>query len=83
MPTAHPDIDPPHKALQLKELFRELNRSEKKNGRKPGFLKLLEQAETEAAQLETLLAKGDHAQAEAAFDRIGQTCTACHVKYRD
>jgi hypothetical protein len=91
-PPSHPDIDPPHEALQLQEHFRELLRTEEV-GRKPAdFRKQLEESERNAAALHEALtawkpttptgAAAPTGVAEA-FRGVGNHCAACHKSYRD
>jgi protein tyrosine phosphatase (PTP) superfamily phosphohydrolase (DUF442 family) len=89
-PRDQPDIDPPHEALQLVELFRELARLPEAKERGGEFLAALELAERNARDLEgalRLLAKGPAAdaqkRAEAAFLAAGASCTSCHAGHRD
>ncbi len=87
-PLDHPDIDPPHEALQLLEHFRELARQPLLRKRPEDFGRWLGEGERTAADLEKTLrvAKGtavDAAAAEKAFQRTRAACTQCHAKYRD
>ncbi|MGE0433920.1 MAG: hypothetical protein AB7K09_21685 [Planctomycetota bacterium] len=91
-PADHPDIDPPHEALQLMELFRELGRTDddaKAHGE--DFLARLTAAEHAADALGNALTafaadKADAAKkaaAEAAHQAVGAACKSCHAAYRD
>lgn len=88
-PKEHPDINPPHEALQLKEAFRELIRSSNVQKRPADFRQMMVDSEQSAAQLEQALRRlvgGDAAAtaaADQAFAAIERMCTACHVKYRN
>ncbi|MCS6860894.1 MAG: hypothetical protein NZT92_11320 [Abditibacteriales bacterium] len=88
-PKDHPDINPPHEALQLMQAFRELNRSPEVQKRPADFRQMMIDSEQGAAQLEQALrrlATGDASAAVAAdqaFTVIDRACTACHVKYRN
>ena len=78
--TGHPDIDPPHEALQLRELFRELGRSEKKRPRP--FRNWLSESENAATRLEKALRGNDRNSAGKAYGRLLSTCARCHGTYR-
>ncbi len=82
-PPEHPDVDPPHEALQLRELFRELVRTVEVQMASRDFRRRLEEARTAAGALEGALRKGEARAAEAAFGRLGAACRACHDRYRD
>src|SRR5262249_14804470 len=89
-PPDHPDLDPPHEALQLAELLRESARLPETGKTYPeAFLRLLADAETEAKGLEKALRDSDQAAAadgtelEQRFQRVASSCVRCHVKYRD
>jgi protein tyrosine phosphatase (PTP) superfamily phosphohydrolase (DUF442 family) len=81
-PPAHPDIDPPHEALQLLELYREAGRLPDVTRRGEGFLELLQESEQSAGELEKAL-RGDVGAAQAAFERSQALCGRCHTKFRD
>lgn len=89
VPKNHPDLDPPHEALQLREHFRELARQPSLQERPADFKSWLGQAETAARELEENLlktAKDKEASldaAEKAFARSRMLCSQCHGKYRD
>jgi protein tyrosine phosphatase (PTP) superfamily phosphohydrolase (DUF442 family) len=90
-PPEHPDLDPPHEALLMKEHFAELLRSADVQ-HKPGEFKQLLRDSAEAAQgLEDALRQGQAASAQAerpeAIERlsarISANCKACHEQFRD
>jgi protein tyrosine phosphatase (PTP) superfamily phosphohydrolase (DUF442 family) len=81
-PPGHPDIDPPHEALQLLELYREAGRLPDVTRRGEGFLALLQEAEQATGELEKAL-RGDVGAAQAAFEQSQALCGRCHTKYRD
>ncbi len=85
VPKEHPDIDPPHEALQLVEHYRETARVPSAIARGPKFLKLLEDAETNALELEKeLRAKPvSKERLDTAFKKVGNDCTSCHTHHRD
>lgn len=85
-PTAeHPDIDPPHEALLLKEHFTELLRTAEAKAAGERFVAYLQEGEAASAELETALnaAPADLEKATAAFTAITKNCAACHKEIRD
>jgi protein tyrosine phosphatase (PTP) superfamily phosphohydrolase (DUF442 family) len=89
VPPDHPDLDPPHEALQLVEQYREAARLPDVEKRPEEVRRWLAGAETAARQLEEALRGGkeqapvDAAATERAFQRLNAACTRCHGKYRD
>jgi protein tyrosine phosphatase (PTP) superfamily phosphohydrolase (DUF442 family) len=90
VPPGHPDLDPPHEALQLAEQYREAARlPEMTDRRSEEFRRWLADAEKDAADLEAILRRGkekgtvDGATAEAQFRKAAADCARCHGKYRD
>jgi hypothetical protein len=87
-PPRHPDLDPPHEALQLLEQFREARRLPQVKERPADFQHQLAAAEEAAAALESALRQGKQgtrtipATVEA-FRKIGASCADCHARYRD
>lgn len=87
----HPDIDPPHEALLLREHYHELNRSEEMNDRPEEFRKLMKDSEEKTQKLEELLkawkAAGHPepvpAEIKSAFKAVGDACKTCHKDWRD
>lgn len=89
-PTAeHPDIDPPHEAMLLREHFTELLRTEEVKGCPEKFQELLRESETAAQELESALrnatdaARVDLAIVNARFEIVTKNCAACHTEFRD
>lgn len=91
-PKDHPDLDPPHEALQMKEHFRELQRADDVKARPDDFKKWLKETEDAAESLETVLRDWKEKQkgegeapkaADEAFSRINRNCSACHNVYRN
>jgi protein tyrosine phosphatase (PTP) superfamily phosphohydrolase (DUF442 family) len=84
-PGDHPDLSPPHEALQVEEHFHEIGRTDQAKRRDEGFQRLLREAETGAKSLREVLAMETVRRdtADAAFERVTQSCTACHRDYRD
>jgi protein tyrosine phosphatase (PTP) superfamily phosphohydrolase (DUF442 family) len=89
VPADHPDIDPPHEALQLLEQYREAARLPQMKERPEEFRRWLADAEAQAGQLEQVLRGGkgqqpvDAAAAERSFQELKASCTRCHARYRD
>jgi protein tyrosine phosphatase (PTP) superfamily phosphohydrolase (DUF442 family) len=81
-PPDHPDLDPPHEALQLVEQFREASRLKESAQRSDEFRRWLATAEVDATELERAL-RLDHAAADSSFAKVGAMCVQCHGKYRD
>jgi protein tyrosine phosphatase (PTP) superfamily phosphohydrolase (DUF442 family) len=88
-PVNHPDLDPPHEALLLREHFTELLRTEEALEQSPEFQKMLRDSEAAAAQLEAgLRSWSDHGEPaptviDDSFARITNDCKACHSRFRD
>jgi cytochrome c556/protein tyrosine phosphatase (PTP) superfamily phosphohydrolase (DUF442 family) len=84
-PANHPDLDPPHEALQLEEHYREASRRPEVGERSEEFRRWLTEAEEAAKELEGVLrpAPRDGDAVERAFRRAGEACSRCHAKYRD
>jgi len=84
-PPDHPDLDPPHEALQLNEHFREIGRLEAVAARPAEFRAILDEAQRRTAELSELLrvSEVDATAADATLKQIGATCTSCHKAYRD
>jgi protein tyrosine phosphatase (PTP) superfamily phosphohydrolase (DUF442 family) len=91
VPPEHPDLDPAHEALLLREHFTELLRGDYVQKQPKAFRDLLQDSETAAQELETELRQWQLAQAQQtppeslsrAADRIAANCKTCHQKYRD
>ncbi len=79
---SHPDIDPPHAALQVRELFRELGRTPEIARRPAPFRRILGEAEQAAGELERALRAGKPRAAGNAYGALLRTCTSCHAQYR-
>jgi len=86
-PPDHPDLDPPHVALLLREHYAELLRMEETRKQPVQFQQLLRESESAAIVLETSLRKGDGQQQggilKKSFAQISADCGACHRKFRD
>jgi protein tyrosine phosphatase (PTP) superfamily phosphohydrolase (DUF442 family) len=90
-PTTHPDLDPPHVALLLREHFTEMLRTEGVSTEPAEFQDLIRQGESAARELEESLAAwqasgvGAHLPKTipASFERVSASCTDCHRQFRD
>jgi protein tyrosine phosphatase (PTP) superfamily phosphohydrolase (DUF442 family) len=82
-PKDHPDLDPPHEAVILAELYREAARHADSTARGKEFVALLGEGEAAAKELEAALRKGDTSAAGSAFSRSQAACAKCHEKHRD
>lgn len=88
-PKDHPDLDPPHEALQLLELYRELRREPAMQKKPADFQEWLHEGQGIAAQVEAALRaakkdkNADNSQTEKLFQRLSANCNSCHAKYRD
>lgn len=86
-PPNHPDVDPAHEALILREHFTELLRSDDTARRPKSFQRMLRDSETAARQLESALNLNQRPiaplAAKSALDKIAANCAACHKTYRD
>jgi hypothetical protein len=87
VPARHPDIDPPHEALQLAEHYREAARLPENSRRPEALRRWLAGAAVVAHELEEVLRQHgratDRAAAEALFGKAAAACVQCHAKYRD
>jgi len=89
-PLSHPDLDPPHEALMLVELLREVRRHHEASAKGEEFLRQVGESERQAAELQrnlrgldTAHSTGIRERAEAAFMGVGKGCTSCHARFRD
>lgn len=90
-PASHPDLDPPHEALLLREHFTEMLRTDTVVREPEKFRDLLRDSEAAAQELELALGKWQEGQfappvpeaIPAFFGRVTNNCTACHREFRD
>ena len=83
-PPGHADIAPPHEATLLWEQFKEMARTEDTARQSDDYRAKLIEAEKIADSLRKLLREPiDLIAIEAAFKKAGQSCAACHKKYRN
>jgi protein tyrosine phosphatase (PTP) superfamily phosphohydrolase (DUF442 family) len=89
IPKDHPDLDPPHEALQLMQHYRELARLPAVQKRAADFKAWLKDGEDAAKALETALRRAvkekdiDFKAIEKAYEQSHKACAQCHAKYRD
>ena len=90
-PEKHPDLDPAHEALLLREHFTELLRTEQVKAEPADFKRLLEESERASRKLERLLSEWYANKGNQPFPpelsihtkRIADNCIACHERFRD
>ena len=89
-PPDHPDLDPAHEALLLREHFTELLRTEETRTEPDEYRRLLSDSEEAARVLETGLRtwaaapeNDPPASLRGAAERIATNCAACHGKFRN
>jgi protein tyrosine phosphatase (PTP) superfamily phosphohydrolase (DUF442 family) len=90
-PAKHPDLDPSHEALLLREHFTELLRTDDTRRQPEPFQELLRDSEAAAQALENDLrawpanspATMPPPSLASSLDRITSNCTACHRQFRD
>ncbi len=90
-PTDHPDLDPVHEALLLREHFSELLRLDSEWLRNKEFKQLLQESAQAAQRLEKELHERESVgtaphRADSFsrhFARIGANCKSCHQQFRD
>ncbi|MHC4880122.1 MAG: hypothetical protein ACYTGL_27035 [Planctomycetota bacterium] len=90
-PEDHPDLEPAHEALLIRELYTELLRPRDVASQPDDFREWLRDSEIAARELEAGLKawqpKPNSTAPPARFseltDRISANCKACHVKYRN
>lgn len=90
-PADHPDLDPAHEALLLREHFTELLRADCIRREPAELVELLRASERTARELEGLLLDGTTESTNAApsqaaaavLTRVRADCTACHERFRD
>ena len=90
-PTDHPDLDPSHEALLMREHFTELLRLDDVKARSARFNRFVEDSLTASRRLEHRLREvpqGDNKtvrpdEATSLLLRVSNQCVACHKQYRD
>jgi protein tyrosine phosphatase (PTP) superfamily phosphohydrolase (DUF442 family) len=74
---------PAHQALQLREQYTELLRTQATKSRSPEFIKMMTDGEKDAIALEEALRASRPQEATQALGRVAAGCGACHTKYRN
>ncbi len=90
-PTDHPDLDPSHEALLMREHFTEMLRLDDVKARSAGFKQFLDDSHAASGRLEQTLRvdpRGDNKtvrpdEATRLLLRVSNQCIACHKQYRD
>jgi cytochrome c556 len=83
-PPDHADITPAHEALMLWEGVREAARTEAAGRQPRDFqIKLADAEQTAKALRDALRAPESLKAVEAAFAKVGPSCSACHERYRN
>jgi protein tyrosine phosphatase (PTP) superfamily phosphohydrolase (DUF442 family) len=82
-PKDHPDIDPPHEAMQLLELFTELNRSDDVKKRPDFFRRCMNESEAAAKELRSAIQSKQLEKADQLFGQLKMLCASCHNEYRN
>ncbi len=90
-PADHPDVDPAHEALLMREQFTELLRTEYVQAEPEQFREILRASEAAARSLENALRSqstdlsrvADTANARIMLTKISANCVKCHTQYRD
>jgi protein tyrosine phosphatase (PTP) superfamily phosphohydrolase (DUF442 family) len=82
-PPDHPDIDPGHESLLLREHFTEMLRTDAARQQPREFQALLRQSEAASAELEHAVRSGRLEQAAHSLQRVSANCKTCHTAYRD
>jgi hypothetical protein len=86
-----PDLDSAHEALMLREQFTELLRMEEVKSQPAAFIKMVDESEAAALEMEKALDTWKKAgmpaevpaAAEAALAKVTMHCAACHKAFRD
>ncbi len=90
-PAEHPDLEPAHEALLLREHFTELIRAEENTGREPKYMELLRDSAEASESLERAIREWQAAKTTGpppqTLDnfarRVGENCRKCHLMSRD
>ncbi len=91
-PSDHPDLEPAHEALLLRELLAELLRQEKTARHPAEFLNMLGESAAAAAELherllkmhdQTATTKSQLSELDSFTKCITDNCKACHATFRD
>src|SRR5262249_27944967 len=83
-PPNHPDLEPAHEALLLREHFTELLRLDSVQRQPAAFRQYLKESEIAAGELEAQLReKAALPRIVKPFEKISKACTDCHQQFRD
>ncbi|HEV3028723.1 MAG TPA: hypothetical protein VG457_14185, partial [Planctomycetota bacterium] len=80
-PAGHPDLDPSHEALRIREIFTEILRTEAVGARPAEFRALMEAARAKSERLEAALRAAEPA--APVFAALKESCLDCHRPYRN
>ena len=80
---AQESIDPAYEALQLQELYTELNRTEEVRKHQPDFRRWMQEGERDGKALEAALRTGQREAAAMSLGRLAAGCGSCHARYRN
>lgn len=91
VPSDHPDLVPAHEALLMREHYTEMLRTDEVQAKPADFLKWMKLGEDGSRELRQSLQKWHASGAKgsvpgsvtAAFEKINQSCTQCHVQFRN
>jgi hypothetical protein len=82
-PPGHPDLDPAHEALRMREIFTEVSRTGDPGARPADYRAWMGAGLRAAAELESALRASRIDEAGAAFARLGRSCADCHESCRN
>ncbi len=89
-PADHPDLDPPHEALKLRESFTEIMRTDSYKNGQQDFKDWMMASEAGAQELEKRLRAWKQStdsayppEIDVCFKSIEKSCKDCHAKYRN
>lgn len=80
---AAPGVDNPYEALQLQELYTELNRTGDVKKRPEDYRLWMRESERDAKALEAALRAGNTDAASMFLGKVAAGCGSCHAKYRN
>jgi protein tyrosine phosphatase (PTP) superfamily phosphohydrolase (DUF442 family) len=83
VPREHPDLLPAHEALQLRELFTELNRTPDVERRPAEFRQWMQDAQANTQAVEDALRSGNRGRASRFLGQVVASCGTCHARYRN
>ncbi|MGV3723360.1 MAG: hypothetical protein ACO1SX_20880 [Actinomycetota bacterium] len=78
-----PGVDAAYEALQLQELFTELNRTGEIKGRPVDYRRWMRASEQDGKALEAALRAGKTEAASMFLGKVAAGCGSCHAKYRN